>query len=51
MRLKRQSKIIVKSKLVNKEQIVAVSLTSAAATHVSDFIANRGKGEGIRLGV
>jgi len=36
---------------VNKEQIVAVSLTPAAANHVSDFITNRGKGEGIRLGV
>jgi iron-sulfur cluster assembly protein len=30
---------------------MAISLTAAAAKHVSDFIANRGKGEGIRLGV
>lgn len=30
---------------------MAVSLTSAAANHVSDFITHRGKGEGIRLGV
>ena len=30
---------------------MAVSLTPAAANHVSDFITNRGKGEGSRLGV
>ena len=28
-----------------------VSLTEAAARHVADFLSNRGKGEGIRLGV
>lgn len=30
---------------------MSISLTQAAARHVSDFIANRGKGEGIRLAV
>ncbi len=30
---------------------MAVTLTTAAARHVADFIANRGKGEGIRVGV
>ncbi|RKF15535.1 iron-sulfur cluster assembly protein IscA [Alginatibacterium sediminis] len=30
---------------------MSVSLTQAAATHVGDYIANRGKGLGIRLGV
>ncbi|OUY07384.1 iron-sulfur cluster assembly protein IscA [Acinetobacter populi] len=28
-----------------------IHLTQSAAQHVSNFIANRGKGEGIRLGV
>ncbi len=28
-----------------------IQLTENAATHVRDFLANRGKGEGIRLGV
>ena len=30
---------------------MAVTLTTAAARHVADFIANRGNGEGIRVGV
>jgi iron-sulfur cluster assembly protein len=30
---------------------MSISLTPAAAKHVADFIANRGKGEGIRLAV
>lgn len=30
---------------------MAVTLSEAAARHVADFIANRGKGVGVRLGV
>ncbi|MFP5431009.1 MAG: iron-sulfur cluster assembly protein IscA [Gammaproteobacteria bacterium] len=30
---------------------MAVTLSEAAARHVSDFLANRGKGVGIRVGV
>ena len=30
---------------------MAVSLTEAAATHVSQFLNNRGAGTGVRLGV
>ena len=30
---------------------MAITLTDAAATRVKDFLANRGKGEGLRLGV
>ena len=30
---------------------MAVTLTEAAATHVQKFLSNRGKGEGLRLGV
>jgi len=30
---------------------MAVTLSEAAARHVSDFLANRGKGVGLRLGV
>ena len=30
---------------------MGVTLTEAAATHISKFLENRGKGEGIRLGV
>ena len=30
---------------------MSITLTSAAAEHVSNFLANRGKGVGIRLGV
>jgi iron-sulfur cluster assembly protein len=30
---------------------MAITLTDAAANHVSKFIANRGKGVGLRLGV
>jgi iron-sulfur cluster assembly protein len=30
---------------------MAITLTESAATRVKDFIANRGRGEGLRLGV
>jgi len=30
---------------------MAITLTDAAATRVKDFLVNRGKGEGLRLGV
>lgn len=30
---------------------MAITLTSAAATHVADFLANRGKGDGVRVAV
>ncbi len=30
---------------------MAVTLTEAAATHVQKFLSNRGKGQGLRLGV
>ncbi|MCW8826349.1 MAG: iron-sulfur cluster assembly protein IscA [Gammaproteobacteria bacterium] len=30
---------------------MAITLTEAAANRVKDFLANRGKGEGLRLGV
>lgn len=30
---------------------MAITLTDAAANRVKDFLANRGKGEGLRLGV
>lgn len=30
---------------------MAVTLSPAAAKHVSDFLANRGKGEGVRVGI
>ena len=30
---------------------MAVTLSAAAAQHVSDFLANRGKGVGVRVGV
>ncbi|MDH3354233.1 MAG: iron-sulfur cluster assembly protein IscA [Chromatiales bacterium] len=30
---------------------MAITLTNAAAARVKDFLANRGKGEGLRLGV
>ena len=30
---------------------MAITLTEAAATHVRNFLANRGKGVGVRLGV
>lgn len=30
---------------------MAVTLTERAATHISNFVAKRGKGEGLRLGV
>ena len=30
---------------------MAISLTESAARHIRDFIARRGKGEGIRVGV
>lgn len=30
---------------------MAITLTDAAASHVKKFLANRGKGEGLRIGV
>jgi len=30
---------------------MAITLTEAAAKHVSDFLANRGKGEALRVGI
>jgi iron-sulfur cluster assembly protein len=30
---------------------VAITLTPAAANHVADFLANRGKGDGVRVAV